>query len=187
MSNSRSRKKLIAALAGAGAASVAVAPLTLLKNNAVDSARQPPWSLPPIVAHRPGGGQWSSGQDLRRPAALLYVDEECGFCKAELRLWSSIVAADLPDLWIVASPNSETSTAAWVPKRLRHKTVKDADGSIAGALGVSAVPITYWVDTSDTVRLVHLGRTTRQRIIEAAATLRKVSNDPGTTDDDRNQ
>jgi len=188
MSLRPSSKKLVATLAGLVAAAAAAAPLMLLKNSAaVDPGRQPPWRLPAVVAQHHESSQWLTGQDMGRPAVLLYVDEKCIYCKAELELWSSMIAADMPELWIVASPDSETSTAAWVPEPLRPITVKDADGSIAKALGVSAVPVTYWVDTSDTVRLVRVGRTNRQQIIEAAATLRKHPTTQRTSDHDRNQ
>ncbi len=98
----------------------------------------------------------------------MYVNDTCIHCKAELRLWESLAAEIGPrELRIVASPSSDTNDASWVPPSLRGNVLKDADGSVAEALSVSAVPVTFWIDATDTVRLVHVGRSTRQRLTES--------------------
>lgn len=181
MNSSRSlpKKKVVAALAAVGAVAAFAAPLLLGVARAGDAPPELPWSLPFVTAQHQAGETWTSRDDLMRPAALMYVNDTCIHCKAELRLWDSLTAeADPPELRIVASPSSETHEASWVPSALRTKVLKDTDGSVAQALSVRAVPVTYWIDATDTVRLVHVGRSTPQRIAEA---VRTVSERTGST------
>lgn len=99
------------------------------------------------------------------PAAVMYVDRECRHCKAELDLWEAMTSEMTEvERWIVASPRSDMSSNRWVPPSLRRRTVRDADGVIADALGLNAVPVTFWLDAHDTVRFVKVGRTNRQTV-----------------------
>lgn len=175
------KKKAMAALAAAGALAFAGTPFLLLdRPSAGGGAPEPPWSFPAVAAVRPDGHGWSSTDDLVRPAALMYVDEACIHCKAELRTWESLARqADGAELWIVASPNSDTRQASWAPSSLRGNVVSDADGSVARALNVTAVPVTYWIDATDTVRFVHVGRTPRKRIAETVQSISRRSANAG--------
>lgn len=139
-----------------------------------------PWVLPGIVAERVWGGGRARASGPRSSAALVYVDRSCVHCKVDLELWASLIGSgdgtsptvgDL-QVWVVASPKSVMDDAAWVPPSLRARTVHDEDGSVARALGLNAVPATFWIDDSDTVRLVHVGRTGRSRLIDNIAVMR---------------
>ena len=99
------------------------------------------------------------------PAAVMYVDRECRHCKAELDLWEAMTSEMTKvERWVVASPRSDMSSDRWVPPSLRRRTVRDADGAIADALGLNAVPVTFWLDAHDTVRFVNVGRTNRRAV-----------------------
>lgn len=167
-SRSSAGKKVVAVLTAFAAVGAAAAPLLLGGARAGAGPPKPPWSLPFLAAERHGGEPWTSASDSVRPTALMYVNDTCIHCKAELRLWDSLTAeTEPPELRIVASPSSETREASWVPSSLRANLLKDTDGAVAEALKVRAVPVTYWIDATDTVRLVHVGRSTRRRVAEA--------------------
>ena len=178
MSETQRRKprKLVAIAVAACATGAALAPTILLAGRRGDSGpKDPPWPFPPAAAQRVSEEVGGSGRYMKGPAALVYVDRSCIYCKTELDLWGGMVAAEEVgmDVWVVASPRSVMDGAEWVPLALRARTVKDADGSIARALGVSAVPVTFWLDRTDTVRIVGVGRATRRKLVENAIALRE--------------
>ncbi|MCY3612626.1 MAG: hypothetical protein OXH51_13940 [Gemmatimonadetes bacterium] len=61
--------------------------------------------------------------------------------------------------------------ARWVPPSLRARTVHDRDGSVGQALEVSAVPVTFWIDGTDTVRIVRVGRSNMSMLAENIAAM----------------
>jgi hypothetical protein len=125
-------------------------------------ADTPPYPVPSALGRGPGGDPWDPARDLPGSTALLYVSEQCPHCRAELATWAS-VADSLGkgvELWIVASPNSESRVLSWVPEALRSRVVGDSQGAIADALGVRAVPVTLWIDPTGVVRDQRVGRYT---------------------------
>ena len=123
-----------------------------------DLAGTPPYALPSASGRTPAGGPWDPASDLHGSAALVYVSERCPFCRRELAHWATLAAAgEVTPLWIVASPGSVVSPLDWVPPALRDRVVWDAEGAIAAALGVRAVPATLWVDDTGIVRAQRLG------------------------------
>ena len=175
-------KKVLAAAVAVMAVGIGLAPYVLAVRRAPvgPGPEEPPWALPGIVTERVWGGGQARASGFRSSAALVYVDRSCVHCKAELELWASLLGSgagsnttsgDL-EVWVVASPKSVMDGAAWVPPSLRMRTVHDQDGSVARALGLNAVPATFWVDGSDTVRLVHAGRTGRRRLVDYIAVVR---------------
>lgn len=124
-----------------------------------------PYPVPSALGATISGASWDIAGDLGGPAALLYVSDRCPHCRAELRTWGSLKSREgAIELWIVASPRSEVETLAWVPPRLRGQVVSDAEGHIAEALGVEAVPATLWVDSGGVVRDQWLGRSSSARL-----------------------
>ena len=92
---SLAKKKVLAALAAAVAVAGAATPLLLLgRAGAREAPPEPPWSFPSVAAQRQVGEPWSSREDLARPVALMYVNDTCIHCKAELRLWESLAGRD---------------------------------------------------------------------------------------------
>ena len=176
-STSHRKKKTVAVLAAAGALAFAGVPFLLLDGPGAEGwPPEPPWSFPAVVAQRLDGDLWSSTADLVRPTALMYVDEACVYCKAELRTWESLAhEADDVEFWIVASPSSDVRQASWVPTSLRGNVLSDTDGSVARALNATVVPVTFWIDSTDTVRFVHVGRGTRQRVAETMQSIARTS------------
>lgn len=152
-----SKKKLLACLILPCVAAAVLSPIVLAKRSSpTGRLRDPPWSW-----------KAASGTDLgiEGPAAIMYVDRECIHCNAEIDLWEALTAEMTQvQRWIVASPKSVMNSASWVPPSLRPRTVHDADGALAKALGVTAVPVTFWMDARDTVRFVVVGRTSRRAI-----------------------
>ena len=161
-------RKVAAIVVAAGATAAALAPVLWVGGKRGPGPQEPPWPLPAVPAQWESGAPWSSGADLIGPAALIYVDRECIHCKAELQRWDALVSEQEPDiqLWVVASPKSVMDGAAWVPPSLRRHTVKDGDGTLGRALGVNAVPVTFWIDAADTVRVIGVGQSTRQGLID---------------------
>lgn len=96
----------------------------------------------------------------------MYVDRACVHCNAELDLWEEMTP-EMAQLqrWVVASPRSTMDSALWAPPSLRRRTLHDADGAVAKALGVTAVPVTFWMDARDTIRFVVVGRSSRQAVL----------------------
>ena len=172
-------RKVTAAAVAVLAVGIGLAPHVLTGRRGPGPA-EPPWALPGIVAERVWAGGRKKSSGLRSSVALVYVDRSCVHCNAELELWESLFSSgdgthrtvgDL-QVWVVASPKSVMDSAAWVPPALRMRTVHDHDGSVAVALGLNAVPATFWVDESDTVRLVQIGRTGRHALIDNIAVMR---------------
>ena len=169
-------RKAIAIAVAVCAAGVALGPTILLAGKrGGPGPKEPPWLFPSAAMQWGGDVVGGSGMYIRGPAAVVYVDRSCVYCKGELDLWGGMVAADEAgiDVWVVASPRSVMDGAAWVPPSLRARTVKDSDGSIARALGVNAVPVTFWIDRTDTVRIVGVGRATRRKLVENTVALRE--------------
>lgn len=152
------KKKLLACLILPCVAAAVLSPVVLAKRSSpTGRLPDPPWSW-----------KATSGIDLgvEGPAAIMYVDRACIHCSAELDLWEAMT----PEMaqvqrWVVASPKSAMDSASWAPPSLRLRTVHDADGAVAEALGVTAVPVTFWMDARDTIRFVVVGRTSRRAII----------------------
>ena len=169
-------RKVVAIAVAVCAAGAALGPNILLAGKrGGPGPKEPPWLFPSAAMRGAGDAVGGLGLNIRGPAALIYVDRSCVYCKGELDLWGGMVAADEAgiDVWVVASPRSAMDGAAWVPPSLRARTVKDTDGSVARALGVSAVPVTFWIDPTDTVRIVAVGRTTRRKLVESTVAVRE--------------
>jgi hypothetical protein len=128
----------------------------------------PPYPLPSAVGRNPEGDPWDPARDLPGPTALLYVSERCPHCRAELATWASVAGSvrGRVALRIVASPSSERRALAWVPEALRGRVFGDPGGAIAEALGVRAVPVTLWIDSTGVVRGQRVGRLTPSEIEE---------------------
>ena len=161
------RQKSAALALAAGVAGIAAAPF-LWMGRAGDGPDTPPWVLPPVSGSLRESATWTSRTNQAGATALIYVDRSCVHCKAELELWESVAEGDADGVavWVVASPRSVMEGANWVPPSLRARTVHDRDGSVGRALGVSAVPATFWIDETDTVRIVRVGRSNRNMIAE---------------------
>ena len=153
------RRKVIAATAAAGVAAIAMVPAIWVRDSRGGPA-DPPWRFPAAAAAFGDADTLTLGTNRTGPMAVVYVDRSCVHCEAELELWESMSGSDTSGLevWVVASPRSDMASAEWVPASLRARTVHDRDGSIARALGVKAVPATFWVDATDTVRVIRIGR-----------------------------
>ncbi|MGD8320494.1 MAG: hypothetical protein PVJ02_08570 [Gemmatimonadota bacterium] len=97
------------------------------------------------------------------------MDEACPYCREEVGAWARIVAtrgaASGPTVIVSAASVDAARTA--FPDLDRLSWYRDADGSIARALGVTAVPFQAVTDGAGTVVRVALGRTSeaqRRRI-----------------------
>ena len=166
---------LAAVLLVVAAASVALLPVYLPDRGRKGAGPWPSsWAMPPLTARAVGGGGWTWEAIAAAPVAFIYVDRECFHCKAEMERWEAL-APELDfdsHLWVVASPESEMDEARWVPPSLRRRTVHDVDGSVRAQLGVRAVPTTFWVDAADTVRIVQVGQSSRQVLMDNVLIIR---------------
>lgn len=167
--------RLAAILLIVAAASVALLPVYLPDRGRKGAGPRPTsWAMPPLAARAVGGGGWTWDAIAAAPVALIYVDRKCFHCKAEMERWEAL-ARELDfdsHVWVVASPESEMDEARWVPPSLRGRTVHDVDGSVRAQLGVRAVPTTFWVDAADTVRIVKVGQSGRQMLMDNVLTIR---------------
>ena len=167
-------RKLVAVLVAVSAAAAALLPVLLANGNRTQSGlRQPPWPLPPLTVVQVGGGPGSLEGLKGTSGVLLYVDRECVYCQAELKQWEALASeSDFAErVWVVMSPTSAIEEAQWVPRPLRARTVRDSDGSVGRTLGVNAVPAAFWVDATDTVRIVEIGQSSRRRLINNILTI----------------
>lgn len=163
----RNRKKA-AILVGFGAITAVAAALLLLKRATRPGGPEPPWPLPDLVAEDADGAPWRFRADLPKPAAFIYATHTCPQCRHELSLWSDMINDGVrANVWVIAAAQSKTDGMAWVPQALRHRTVADTDSSIARTLSVRYVPATFWVDGTDSVRVVRIGRSTRPQMLAA--------------------
>lgn len=165
-------RKVIAAVAAACVAAIAMVPAIWVRDSRGGPV-DPPWPFPPVTAAFGDVDTWTFGTNRTGPMGVVYVDRSCVHCKAELELWESVVGSGTGDfeVWVVASPRSDMAIAEWVPPSLRARTVHDLDGSVARALGVNAVPVTFWVDAADTVRMIQVGRSDHGMLAENRAAL----------------
>lgn len=120
-----------------------------------DLGQAPPYTVPSASGTTRLGAGWDPARDAEGAAALLYVSQQCPYCRSELANWAAL-DGEVP-VWIVASPGSDFDALDWVPHSLRGHVVFDADGAIADALGVRAVPATVWIDEGGVVRDQRLG------------------------------
>lgn len=167
--------KLAVVLFAVATASVAFLPVLMLDGGRRAMVqRAPSWAMPPLAAKTVRGGRWTWEEHSGvTPIALIYVDRKCLHCKAEMERWE-MLAADVDfntQVRVIASPGSEIDEARWVPPSLRGQTLHDVDGSIGAQLGVQAVPTTFWVDGTDTVRIVQVGQSSRQMLLDNILTI----------------
>lgn len=166
------RQKSAALALAVGVAGIAIAPFVWMGGTG-DGPDAPPWVFPPVSGWLGESETWTYRTNGAGSTALIYVDRNCVHCKAELELWESVAkgGADGVAVWVVASPRSVMERARWVPPSLRTRTVHDRDGSVGRTLGVSAVPATFWIDETDTVRIVRVGRSNRNMLGENIAAM----------------
>lgn len=98
------------------------------------------------------GGSWHAG-DLSGPSLLLYVDERCPWCKAELLTWHELVRTTPRAAPVVIL--SRRSTPGFVPPSLARSLVHDRTGSIARALGLRGVPAVAVVTPRGVTHVFH--------------------------------
>ena len=167
------RQKCVASALAVGVAGIAFVPFVWMSRTG-DGPDTPPWLLPPVSAWLGETETWTYRPNGAGSTALIYVDRSCVHCKAELELWESVAEGDVDDVavWVVASPRSVMEGANWVPPSLRARTVHDREGSVGRALGVSAVPATFWIDGTDTVRILRVGRSNWNMLAENIAAMR---------------
>lgn len=161
------RRKVIAAMGAVSVTAIAMVPAIWVRASGGGPA-DPPWLFPPVAAAFGDADTLTLGANRTGPMAVVYVDRSCIHCEAELELLDSMSGNDNGGLevWVVASPRSDMASAEWVPPSLRVRTVHDRDGSVARALGVKAVPATFWVDAADTVRMIRVGRSDQGMLAE---------------------
>ncbi|MCY3679309.1 MAG: hypothetical protein F4Z31_20670 [Gemmatimonadetes bacterium] len=166
------RQKSLALAVAACVTGIATVPFVWMGRNG-DGPDAPPWVLPPLSGWLGESETWTYRANETGSTALIYVDRSCVHCKAELELWESVQENDANGLavWVVASPRSVMERARWVPPSLRARTVHDRDGSVGQALEVSAVPVTFWIDGTDTVRIVRVGRSNMSMLAENIAAM----------------
>lgn len=92
------------------------------------------------------------------PEAVLYVSDACRWCDAELDAWGKDMPREGPlGPLVVLSPGSDPDAAGLLPGALARRVVHDADGSLARALGVEAVPVLLRLDSAGRVVAVTVG------------------------------
>lgn len=114
--------------------------------------RSAPFDPGPLTGMRPTG----EPARVPRPGTVLYVDDACPYCAVELARWSEVGGGADAHPTVVISPRSDPS-GRHVPAALRATMLHDADGSIARALGVRAVPFLAVLDTTGAVVAVRIG------------------------------
>ncbi len=113
--------------------------LTLTRRSPRPGAPELPVPLPAdsLTGVLVSGGLWRA-EDLRQPTLLLYVDERCSWCKAELRTWTELVRRTPARVPVVVA--SRRSDPGFVPPPLARVLVHDRTGRIARGLRLRGVP-----------------------------------------------
>jgi len=136
---------------------------------------EPPWRLPALVGPWPNDGPRVAGGATAGGKVLLYVDQQCRFCAAEMGRWSEVSLSEARlTLWVIASPASDVADLSWVPTPLRRWLTHDRSADIARALGVRSVPVAFFVDAADTVRHVVAGQRSVQQLRDILESMREV-------------
>ncbi len=160
-------RKLIALAVGLGVAVCVVAPFKLVDGGQRSSGPEPPWPLPALAGRTSSGDDWRSESSLEGPSALMYATPTCPYCKEQLARWEAMIEDGVrANVWVIAAPDAR-GDMSWIPPAMRNRAIADADSSIARALAVRYVPVTYWTDRTDTVRIVRVGRSTRRQLAQA--------------------
>jgi hypothetical protein len=102
------------------------------------------------------------------PRILMYIDEACGYCRAELDRWAA-TAVSSPALFkgievavVTATPLKRKSL---VPSVLPHRRLRDEDGIIADALNARMVPLLAVMNESGVVERVKIGQNSSAEIV----------------------
>jgi len=136
---------------------------------------EPPWRLPALIGLWPDDGPRAAYGATATGRVLLYVDQACRFCVAEMSRWSEIVRSDEQvSLWVIASRSSDGVDLTWVPTPLRRGLIHDRSADIARALGVRSVPVAFFVDGADSVRQVVVGQQSVQESRDNLESIREV-------------
>jgi len=105
-------------------------------------------------------------------AVVLYVDDRCRFCREELARWYRAAGTDPPEgLVVVRHPAAPGHGPGIVPSAWASRALRDPEGDLAAALGVTAVPFLARSDAAGTVVEVALGLTPEHRILDLLQTL----------------
>ncbi|MEK9508785.1 hypothetical protein WI460_11360 [Gemmatimonadota bacterium Y43] len=93
-----------------------------------------------------GAGDARSRFAFEPPGALIYISNSCPHCRAQLRVWSGLLAdrGGAPP-WVVVAPG-ESFDSTVIPARLRRRVALDHDARIARVLDARRVPLTVYVD-----------------------------------------
>lgn len=106
------------------------------------------------------------------PAVILYVDDRCRFCAEEVAAWHAAAGlAPPPGLHVIRARRGGGADLNIVPTSWASVVVVDEGGTIADALGVSAVPFLAVLDAEGSVVEASLGVTSPERIQTLIATL----------------
>lgn len=91
---------------------------------------------------------------------LLYVDPDCPYCRAEVAAWAAMASrsGEAPTPTVIVSETSSAAALTRLPGLGALSWYRDPDGSVARALGVTAVPFTAVTDGDGTVVSVRMGR-----------------------------
>ena len=96
---------------------------------------------------------------------ILYVEDRCPYCVAELDdLWREARGVPPGRLRIVRGPESDGPHPGIVPVAWSGLVVSDRDGSLGRELGVGAVPFLALADEEGTVVETVVGRVPRGRL-----------------------
>lgn len=128
---------------------IALAVSSLWLGRSSIAARTP--DAPPVLSRQvtPNVIELALDEEPAGLTILLYVTEECPYCREELQLWSEMHAPGrkgVPRI-IIVSPSPLPASHRLPPAKL----VTDTSGLLGRELGVRAVPSLFVVDATGTV------------------------------------
>jgi len=125
--------------------------------------RDVPWHFAAITGGITGTGlREAETSDAGTLLPLLFVTRTCRWCRQELQMWATTIAAEALGMgarpWIFTLDDAgAVSSTVWLPDALRRRW-RPGGRELAQLAGVARVPTTLWIDALDTVRVVVVGR-----------------------------
>jgi peroxiredoxin len=161
---------VIATLGGGGGGTGGVADSVTVSGSPRSSELQVGDRIPDFVAPALGGGEVRWADTAGTPRVLMVWAPWCPHCQVELPRMAQTAAA-YPGVELVSVTTAVDERPGPTPQAFMDEhgltfpvALDDANGTIASALGLTAFPLTYYVDGDGTISKVTVGESSTEEI-----------------------